>query len=221
MVKDLIYRAGTWLLTLLLKVLFRLRVIGRENVPQGRGFLLVARHRSYWDVPLLVAALGGHNRIHFLARHTLLRNPFFFPFVKAFAITIDRERFGREDFRVVLKAIEDDKIVGIFPEGTTLPTSQIRTGVIRFAERTQKEFLPVRLAAEGPYPPRYPFGFPRMTAWIGRPFTLSELEEDLAGGETRRERYERLGRALMERIDRVGSPQPETSSRTTLKVKQS
>jgi len=217
-VKDLIYLVGTWLLTLLLVALFRLRVVGRENVPQGRGFLLVARHRSYWDIPLLVAALGGRNRIHFVARHTLLRNPFFFPFVKAFAITINRENFGREDLRKILRAIEEERIVGIFPEGTTLPTSQIRTGVIRFAERTGKELVPVRLAAEGPYPPRYPFRFPKITAMIGRPFTLGDLEEGPAGGETRRERYERLGRALMERIDSVGLLEPESGSRTAMKV---
>jgi len=209
MLKDLIYRAGTWLLTLFLKGLFRLEVRGRENVPSGRGVLLVARHRSYWDIPLLIAALGGRNRIYFVARHTLLKNPFFFPFVKGFAIPINRERFRLEDFRKVLRAIEEDKIVGIFPEGTTLPTAQIRTGVIRFAERTRKLFLPVRLEAQGPYPPRYPFRFPRIRAWIGRPFALAELERDLKGTESRSERYERLGKLLMERIDRVGLPQRE------------
>ncbi len=201
--KDLIYLIGTWVLTLFLKVLFRLRVIGREHVPPGRGVLLVARHRSYWDIPLIISALGGRNRIYFVARHTLLKNPFFYPFVKGFAIPIHRENFGREDYRKILEAIFSDRLVGIFPEGTTRPTDQIRLGTIRFAEYSQREFLPVRLEANGPYPPRYPFGFPRITAWIGRPFGLQELERDLPT-LSRRERYERLARRLMERIDRVG-----------------
>jgi len=205
MVKDLIYRAGTWVLTLVLRILFRLQVVGRENVPEGRGALLVARHRSYWDIPLLIGALGGRHRIFFVARHTLLRNPFFHPFVSGFAIPVNRENFGRADYRKVLSALEAERIVGIFPEGTTHPTDQIRMGTIRFAEHTGQEFLPVRLEAEGSYPPRYPFGFPRITAWIGRPFALLDLERDpTAGGRTRRERYEELGRRLMDRIDRVG-----------------
>lgn len=204
MVRDWIYRAGTAVLTLVLKVLFHLKVVGREHIPGNtgvKGFLLVARHHSYWDVPILIAALGGRKRIDFLARHTLLRNPFFYPFVKAYAITINRENFGREDFRKVIRALEADRIVGIFPEGTTRPTDQIRVGVIRFAERSGMPFLPVHLDAEGPYPPRYPFCFPRITVLIGRPFVLGELERTLTGAETRRERYERLSQALMARID--------------------
>ena len=214
-IKSGIYRVGVPLLGLLLKPLFRLRVEGRENVPPGRGVLLVARHRSYWDIPLLLAALGGRNRIHFLARHTLLRNPFFYPFVKYFAIPINRENFGREDFRRVVRALEREKIVGIFPEGTTLPTDRVRIGVIKFAERSGRPFLPVRLETEGPYPPRYPFGFPRVRALIGKPFSLRELEAELTGAESRRERYEKLARALMERVDRVGQeerPRPTPSA---------
>ncbi|OGF53187.1 MAG: hypothetical protein A2Z21_04905 [Candidatus Fraserbacteria bacterium RBG_16_55_9] len=202
--KDLIYRASTWILTLVLKTLFRLEVVGRENIPKGRGVLLVSRHRSYWDIPILIAALGSRNRIYFVGRNTLLKNPFFYPFAKGFAILINREHFGREDYRKILAAIEADRIVGIFPEGTTHPTDQIRVGTIRFAEHTQREFLPVRLEAEGPYPPRYPFGFPHMTARIGRPFELNDLERDLTGEEERRERYEHLGSRLMDRIDQVG-----------------
>lgn len=219
MIKDLIYRAGTGLLTLLLRLLFRLRVIGRENIPKVKGFLLVARHRSYWDIPLLIAALGGRNRIHFVARHTLLKNPFFYPFVKGFAILINREHFSREDYRRVLRAIEAERIVGIFPEGTTKPTNRIRLGAIRFAEHTGREFLPVRLEAEGPYPPRYPFHWPKITAWIGKPFHLSDLEKDLGvGGRIRRhEHYERLVQLLMERIDRAGPLTPEALKTATAK----
>ena len=87
---------------------------------------------------------------------------------------------------------------------TTRPTDQIRAGTIRFAEQSQREFLPVYLEAEGPYPPHYPFSFPRITARIGQPFTLRDLEGDLVGIEERRERYERLGQLLLERIDQVG-----------------
>ena len=214
-VKDVIYRLGIPVLTLLLKLLFRLEVIGRENVPQGQGVLLVARHRSYWDIPLLLAALGPRNRIYFLARHTLLKNPFFHPFVKYFAIPINRENFGLDDFRKVVRAIQSDKIVGIFPEGTTLPTAQVRVGAIRFAERSDKPFLPVRIEAQGPYPPKYPFHWPKVRVWIGKPFTLQELEREvLTGTEGRAERYEKLARALMARIDQAGLSEALQRART-------
>ena len=205
-IKEIIYRIGIPILALVLKLLFRLEIRGRENVPEGHGALLVARHRSYWDIPILLAALGPRHRIYFIARHTLLKNLFFHPFVKHFAISVNRERFGIEDFRKIIRAIDEEKIVGIFPEGTTYPTDEVRIGVIRFAERSGKPFLPVRLETNGPYPPNYPFGFPRIRVWIGRPFPLDELREEmqLTDRESRAERYEKLARALMERIDRTG-----------------
>lgn len=204
MLKVGVYHLGTAVLSLILQILFRLEVRGRDNIPRDGGFLLVARHRSYWDIPILICSLGASKRIHFVARRTLLKNPFFYPFVKAYAIPIDRDRFGREDLRKVLRAVAGDRIVGIFPEGTTRPTEQIRTGAIRFAERSGMPLLPVRLEVDGPYPPDYPWGFPRIRAWIGRPFTLRELESRLEQGLTRRERYRRLGSLLMRRIDRAG-----------------
>lgn len=212
MLKTIIYYLGTWVLQLFLKIIFRLRVQGRENVPGDLGILLVARHISYWDIPLMIGALGPSNRIYFIARDKLLKNVFFYPFVKAYAVPIDRDNFGREDFRKIIDVVESDKIVGIFPEGTTLENAEIRVGVLRFAERAKRQFLPIRLDNEGPYPPKYPFGFPRITARIGKPFGIGDLEDQLSGEESRRERYEKLAELLMERVDQTGTAEAEIQS---------
>ncbi|MFN4218928.1 MAG: lysophospholipid acyltransferase family protein [Candidatus Bipolaricaulia bacterium] len=205
--KDLFYRFLAILVSLVVRPLFRLRVRGREHIPQG-GFLLVARHRSYWDIPIVAIALGGRHRIHFVARKTLLQeNKFLAFFVRLFAITIDREHFQVDDMRKVLEAIKSGKIVGIFPEGTTQRPQRAHPGVIRFAERTGSEFVAVRLEAHGPYPPKYPFRWPQITAYISTPFSLRDLEFDLGEVSDRHERYQKLADLLMERIDRVGLEQ--------------
>lgn len=202
--KDWLYRFLAVLVGIAVRILFRFRVRGRENIPQG-GFLVVARHRSYWDIPLVAIALGGRHRIHFVARKTLLNeNKFLAFFVRLFAITIDRERFQVDDMRKVLEAIKSGKIVGIFPEGTTQRPQRAHPGVIRFAERTNSEFVAVRLEARGPYPPKYPFRWPQITAHISAPFSLRDLEFDLGEISGRHERYQKLADLLMERIDRVG-----------------
>jgi len=203
--KDWLYRFLAALVGIAVRVLFRFRVRGRENIPLQGGFLVVARHRSYWDIPLVAIALGGRHRIHFVARKTLLHeNKFLAFFVRLFAITIDREHFQVEDMRKVLEAIKSGKIVGIFPEGTTQRPQRAHPGVIRFAERTGSEFVAVRLEARGPYPPKYPFRWPQITAYISAPFSLRDLEFDLGEISDRHERYQKLADLLMERIDRVG-----------------
>ena len=206
MLKDLIYQTGTRVLTVIIRLLFKLKVYGYHHIPRGAGLLLVARHRSYWDIPLLIAALGPLHRIYFVARRTLNKNWLLRPFLQGFAVSIDREHFRSQDYRQIVRALDARRIVGIFPEGTTKRSGLIRTGVVRFAEHSDCPILPVNIAAESPYPPRYPFGFPRVAVQIGRPFRLRELESGLSGSESRAARYGKLSLALMERIDQAGSP---------------
>lgn len=211
--KGIVYHIAVLVLGALARLLFRLRVRGRENLPVHGGFLLVARHCSYWDIPLLCVALGRHRRVYFVARHTLLtENPFFAFFVRRYAITIDRENFRVEDFRKVIQALQDQKIVGIFPEGTTRNPQRVHPGVIRFAERTASEFVPIGLEARGPYPPQYPLIWPQLTAHIGVPFSLRDLEFDLDNTEDRHERYQKLADLLMERVDRTGMQTPSNNA---------
>lgn len=199
--KAAFYLFATTMLYLVCKLLFRVRLTGRRNVPRD-GAILIARHRSYWDVPLIAVALGGLRRVHFVARRTLMEeNPLFKVLVKLYAIPIDREGFKPSDFRRVLQAIKERKLVGIFPEGTTKGARVPRSGVVRFAERTGQKLLPVNLVPRGPYPPRYPFRFPQVEVRIGRPFTLEELERELPAGLSRSERYRRLSLMVMERVD--------------------
>ncbi len=201
--KTLLYDGAVVLLWVICKLLFRFRVYGRRNIPKD-GAILIARHRSYWDVPLIGVALG-FRKVHFVARKTLIKENLIFGFfVKLYAIPIDRENFKPSDFRRILQAIQGRKLVGIFPEGTTKGAPFPRTGVVRFAERTGQAILPVNIVPHGPYPPDYPFRFPKVEVRFGRPFTLEELEQALPRGLPREERYRRLSLMLMERIDAVG-----------------
>ena len=185
-------------------VLFRLHVYGRERIAPDGHYIAVARHRSYWDIVLLVVAFGWRNRIHFIARKGLLKNPIFMPFVRLFSTTIGRENFTRDDFRRTLKSFRNERIIGIFPEGTTRGRVDAKAGAIRFARHAEKELLPVKIEARGPYPPRYPFHFPQVTVSIGKALSVSDLEEAI--GPTTEERANRnllLSKQLMERIDAV------------------
>ncbi len=204
--KDGFYKFGTVVLFLLSKVLFRLRVYGRENIPESGNFIIVARHRSWWDIPLIVVALGPRYRIHFVARRTLNEeHPFLLrPFVNGYAIPIDREHFRKGDFVKVLAALEQGKIVGIFPEGTTKQGAPVRSGVVRFAKRAGRDFLPVKIKAMGPYPPKF-LEWPKLDIFIGKPLGLRDLEFDLDGSEGRHEREDKLSQLLMQRVDGLGS----------------
>ncbi len=45
---------------------------GREHVPRTGGFIVACNHISFWDPPLVGAAL--RREVHFLAKEELFRN---------------------------------------------------------------------------------------------------------------------------------------------------
>jgi 1-acyl-sn-glycerol-3-phosphate acyltransferase len=201
-IRDLIYGLLVLLAAPVIYGLFRLRVRGRKNLREGG--ILVARHRSYWDIPVVCVACGLFPRVHFIARRGLARNPIFAPFVLGFATVIDRDRFGPDDLKKMLRAARRYRLLGIFPEGTTRPGAEPKTGAVRLAEMFEKPLIPVNIIPEGPYPPvKFPPRFPKITVHIGKPFPVEALTEGLPPGLSRPERYRLMAERLMEWIDRT------------------
>ena len=200
--KNGLYAFVTVLSAVIVRVAFRLRVRGKGNFDPDGEYIIVARHRSYWDVFVLATSFGAFRRIHFIARKGLMRgNPLVQPVIRCLATIIDRERFGRSDFREMLEAIKRERLVGIFPEGTTREHVDAKAGAVRFATLTQKKILPVNIRANGAYPPHYPFGFPRLTVSIGAPFSAQDLAQRVGEIESRAERTQAMSRELMLRVD--------------------
>lgn len=121
-----LYWLARGFLEIFLRLKYRLRVAGRERVPGRGGAIIVANHCSYLDPPVM----GGscrHRIVHFLARDTLLSNPFarwFFPRVAV--IPLDRTRGDVGALRKAIGALKEGKVVGLFPEGTRSPDGQMR-----------------------------------------------------------------------------------------------
>ncbi|MEN3010880.1 MAG: lysophospholipid acyltransferase family protein [Candidatus Bipolaricaulaceae bacterium] len=195
-IRDVLYGFFVALATPVVGAMFRLSVRGKIP-PRG---IVVAPHRSYWDIPILCVAFGPHRRLVFLARHGLLRNPLFAPFVWGFAVVIHRERFSPGDFRRTLAAARRARWLGIFPEGTTRPGARPKPGAIHLAERLGLPFIPVRLVPHGPYPPRPRWRLPRVEVRVGEPFTVAELAQDVPPDLPRSARYQLLAQRLMDRV---------------------
>lgn len=201
-IKDGIYAFLVFLFFIVTKPLFRLRVKGRANIDRNGEYIVVARHRSYWDIPVFTIALGAWNRAHFIARKGLMKgNILMQAIIRAFATVIDRESFSKSDFRKMLTAVKRERLIGIFPEGTTRKRVDAKAGAIHFASIAGKQLLPVNIQAEGPYPPKYPLGFPRVTVSIGEPFSVDDLSGGIDAETPRSERYRLLSDRLMERVD--------------------
>jgi 1-acyl-sn-glycerol-3-phosphate acyltransferase len=186
----------------MLKLLFRIRVQGRENISKQDEYIAVARHRSYWDPPILTVAIGAFTPVHYISRKGLMHGiPLVTPIIRTFSTIIDRENFSRDDFRRVLAAMKQERFIGLFPEGTTREQGDAKTGVIHFARLSGKRILPVNIIANGPFPPKYPFHLPKLTVSIGKSFTIADLQNDEFSEVTRAAQYKQMSEQLMFRVD--------------------
>jgi 1-acyl-sn-glycerol-3-phosphate acyltransferase len=201
-IENGLYALVAMLCLVALKMLFRIQVRGRENIEKNTGYIAVARHRSYWDAAVVAVGIGLFNRVHFIARKGLMRGfPLLQPIIRGFSTIIDRENFSKTDYRRMLEAMKRERLVGLFPEGTTRQQAGTKAGAIHFAALCGKRILPVNIVSIGPYPPKYPFRFPRLIVSIGESFAVSDLSVGANGALTKAEQYQRLNEQLMLRVD--------------------
>jgi 1-acyl-sn-glycerol-3-phosphate acyltransferase len=139
------YRAWWVVLTPLIRLYWRVRVRGRENLPRRGGVILASNHQSGLD-PVVVGAVV-RRPIHWLAKVEYVVTPkvaWFFRSVGV--IPVNRDAPERESLERAAAVVRAGKIFGIYPEGTRSPDGRIYrgyTGVARIAEMTAAPVVPV------------------------------------------------------------------------------
>lgn len=138
----------------LIRVVLRPRLVGTERVPATGGALVAGNHLSGWD-PIVIPAMLPRQMTFpakaelFVGRGPVSRVTAWF--VKAVGILpMDRAggRASASSMDVVLEALREGKVVGIFPEGTRSPDGRLyrgRTGVARLALAAGVPVIPVGL----------------------------------------------------------------------------
>lgn len=128
----------------IMRFLFRIKIKGQENLPKEENYLVIARHKSGWDILAMGLAIGRPMR--WVAREKIGLG-----ILKKYTISIDPERPKLESLRKIYQALEKGEIIGIFPEGSrVLAKQKLNPGVIHFAEKTQKKIVPLTILAKGP-----------------------------------------------------------------------
>jgi 1-acyl-sn-glycerol-3-phosphate acyltransferase len=99
------------------RLLFGVRVIGKENVPADGAYIVAPSHRSLLDIP--IAAAITPRRIRFMAKESLFKTKFGAALFAALgAIRVERGTTDRGALRASQAALEEGEPLAIFPEGT-------------------------------------------------------------------------------------------------------
>ena len=176
------YYLETLIAKILLLLLTRREVRGRENVPLEGPLIVIANHLSLADPPILAASL--QRRIVFMAKEESFRHPIEGPLVRGFrAFPVRRGQLDRRALRSAQQVLNEGLALGMFPEGTRSRTAQLQTGhpgTALVALRGDAPLLPVALTGtEKVLGPRLLYGRLRITVTVGKPFSLPPVDGKL------------------------------------------
>ena len=130
----------------------RLTVEGLENIPAGVPCVFVGNHRSYYDIPLLLASLDAPHGI--LAKKELEKLPLINRWMKLLGcVFVDREdmRASMRALSDAMEVVESGRSFIIFPEGTRYKgeeggASEFKQGAFRIAVKTGAPVVPVAIS---------------------------------------------------------------------------
>src|SRR5438105_8259125 len=144
---DSLLRLLLWMAT---HTLYRLDVVGRENVPARGGALLAPNHVSMADALFLIASID--RPIRFLMFRGSYEHPAVKPFAKILGvIPIASDQGPREmihSLRQATEALKNGEVVCIFPEGQMTRIGQMmpfRRGLERIIKGVDVPIIPVNL----------------------------------------------------------------------------
>lgn len=196
---SLFYRIVRAVFNVLGALWFRLEPIGRENVPEKGGVLLISNHASNLDPPLAVIRLK--RQCHILAKEELFHNGIFgYIIARLHAHPVHRGGMDRKALRDCLDILKQGNMLLLFPEGTRTRDGELqecKAGGAMIALQAGVPIVPVYIDGSFDAMPRG-VSFPRprkVRVYYGEAFNPSEV----VTGQ-RREAYESLAKVMMERI---------------------
>jgi 1-acyl-sn-glycerol-3-phosphate acyltransferase len=202
------------------RVVYRVKVVGRENVPPAGPYVIAATHRSMLDIPLIGAITT--RRVRFMGKASLFRVPVLgaiFTALGGFAVARDGSDVG--PLRESLHILEGGEPLVVYPEGTRQHGPKIaalQPGATYLASRMNVPLVPVGIAgaeeafrsSKGKLP-----GFGRIIVVVGTPILPPARE----GSVVKRAAVDELSATLHARMQVLydeayairGGPKPPAS----------
>lgn len=141
------YRLVRPIVKLFFYFVYRPKIVGKENIPKTRRVVIASNHTHNFDCVAMVAT--NKRTIHFLAKDELLKG-FFGPAFKAMGIIpVNRREKDKNALPAAIKVLEEDKMIGIFPEGTFKPEVDgllpFKIGAVKMAHDANSVIVPLAI----------------------------------------------------------------------------
>ena len=192
-------------LRLVMLLLTRIRVCGREHVPLAGAGIVVSNHIAAVDPGVLMAVLPRPIALMSKVENARGILKLFIPLLGAF--TVRRGAADRRALRVAEQVLEQGRLLCMFPEGTRSVNGVLGSahdGAALLALKSAAPVIPVALTGTSRiFLRHFPWvGLPRVTVTVGVPFAVRSPD-----GTTQRNDRERATGEIMARIAAMLPPE--------------
>lgn len=154
------------------------RVIGGHNVPRTGRLLIAANHTGIIDGPLLHGVIPRES--HIIIKEEMFSGIIGFLMRNAGQIPVDR-RNGRAALQTALALLNEDRLVGVFPEGSRGrgDVKETKAGIAWLAVRSGAPIVPAAILGtrpSGKKPGYVPHPRAHLKVVFGEPFAAVEAE---------------------------------------------
>ena len=164
------YQLAVGVLTVVCKLLFFVRVEGRENIPAG-ACVIMGNHRAWID-PFCIAMCARDREIRFMGKKELWGNKVFAWIAKQVrGVPVDRGNADMASIRLSMTVLKAGHTLGIFPEGTRSKGDgmmPLQGGASLLALRSKCDVVPVYIDGE------YKL-FRPVVVRVGKPVKMDDL----------------------------------------------
>lgn len=164
-----LYKTFRFIANIIFKILYRIEIINKDNIPKEGRFLLCSNHISIFD-PVVLSIIVPRE-IAWMGKKELFQNKLSAKLFTTLGVfPVDRNETELSTIKHAMKLLKNGGILGIFPEGTRVKEMDIenaKPGVALIGIKTKSPILPVYI--EGTYKP-----FSKLKVHFGDTFEFSE-----------------------------------------------
>ncbi|WP_079530144.1 lysophospholipid acyltransferase family protein [Halobacillus hunanensis] len=173
-----LYKLGKLVCSLVFFPLYRIKVVGKKNIPKDGPVIICSNHISNFDPP--VVGITNSRNVYFLAKEELFKTRFLEKLLKSVnAFPIKRGMRDRNALRKGLEILKDNHTLGLFPEGSRQKNGVVGEGLAGagfFALRSNAQIVPCAII--GPYQK-----FKPLKVVYGKPIDMTEYREQKASAK--------------------------------------
>lgn len=136
-----------WTYGMYIRIMYRLEVLGRKNLPKNTNYIVAGNHISSKDPFIVAQAL--RTPIAFMAKEELFEKFFsrtLMDWCGAFAV--NRDKFSVSTMKTALNIKNTNWKLGLFPQGTRVINGKIENvskGFAAIAKATKSDILPIAI----------------------------------------------------------------------------